>query len=55
MTFSAPGIVTQRIFLSGKVSFWSFLSVHADAVLHANITILAPASKSFWTPAIVRA
>lgn len=53
MTFSAPGMVTQSIFLSGNTSFWSFRRVHADAVLQANMTILAPASKSFRTPWMV--
>ena len=53
MTFSAPGIVTPRIFLSGKTSVCNFRRVHAEAVLQARITIVAPASKSFCTPAIV--
>ena len=55
ITFSAPGIVTQRTFLFGKISVWIFRSVQAEAVLHAKITIVAPASKSFCTPTIVKA
>ncbi len=55
MTFSAPGIVTPRIFLSGNISFCNLRNVQADAVLQARMTILAPASKSFLTPAIVSA
>jgi len=55
ITFSAPGIVTQRMRLSGNISVCNFLSDHADAVLQASMTIVAPASKSFCTPMVVRA
>lgn len=54
ITFSAPGIVTQRTFLSGNISVCIFRSVHAEAVLQAKITRVAPASKSFCTPVMVR-
>jgi hypothetical protein len=52
---SAPGIVTQRILLSGNISVCSFRSDQADAVLHAKMTIVAPASKSFCTHDVVKA
>jgi len=48
--------VTPKTFLPGKIfSVWILRSVHAEAVLQAKITKVAPASKSFLTPDMVRA